>query len=88
MGVNCPQAGAPCRAQCPTLCAAFIDPYIGGSHGFVSVTPMSGRGPVLLVLPEGGAWFEAYRHAGTALICKGWAFCRTARAAAGLPVKA
>ena len=54
----------PCRARHhpPNPRAAFIDPYVGGSHGWVSVTPLNGRGPALLVLPLGGrAGVEGYR---------------------------
>ena len=38
----------------------FVDPAICGHHGFVSVTRMTGEGPVLLVVPENGTDFQAY----------------------------
>ena len=40
----------------------FIDPQIG-TGGFVSVTRMTGLGSVLLVVPENGTDFQAYRSA-------------------------
>lgn len=40
---------------------AFADPYVGGDAGYLQVTRLSGKGPVLLVLPERGTGFEAYR---------------------------
>ncbi len=40
---------------------AFSDPYIGGEKGYLQVTRLSGKGPALLVLPERGTAFEAYR---------------------------
>jgi hypothetical protein len=41
---------------------AFTDPYPGGECGYLQVTRLSGKGPALLVLPERGTHFEAYRH--------------------------
>ena len=41
---------------------SFIDPQIG-TGGFVSVTRMTGLGSVLLVVPEHGTDFQAYRSA-------------------------
>ncbi len=40
---------------------AFADPYIGDEAGYVQVTRLNGKGPALLVLPEPGTSFEAYR---------------------------
>ncbi|HLK55891.1 MAG TPA: DUF5695 domain-containing protein, partial [Chthonomonadaceae bacterium] len=40
---------------------AFADPYIGGEAGYLQVTRLNGQGPALLVLPEKGTSFEAYR---------------------------
>lgn len=40
---------------------SFSDPYIGGANGYLQVTRLSGKGPALLVLPEHGTAFEAYR---------------------------
>ena len=34
---------------------SFTDFHLGQQHGWASVTRMTGRGPVLLVLPENGA---------------------------------
>lgn len=39
---------------------SFADPYIGAGAGYLQVTRLSGEGPALLVLPEGGTPFEAY----------------------------
>ena len=41
---------------------AFSDPSIGGECGYLQVTRLSGKGPALLILPEKGTSFEAYRH--------------------------
>ncbi|PQA55020.1 hypothetical protein C5O19_20975 [Siphonobacter curvatus] len=38
----------------------FYDPYIGKEAGYLQVTRLHGKGPVLLVLPEGNTPFEAY----------------------------
>jgi hypothetical protein len=35
--------------------STFTDFHLGQEHGWVSVTRMTGRGPVLLMLPENGA---------------------------------
>ena len=40
---------------------SFADPYIGGEAGYLQVTRLNGHGPALLVLPERGTSFEAYR---------------------------
>jgi len=40
----------------------FVDPYIGGDAGYLQVTRVSGAGPTLIVYPESGTQFEAYRH--------------------------
>jgi hypothetical protein len=40
---------------------SFFDPYIGGDAGYLQVTRLNGRGPALLVVPEGLTPFEAYR---------------------------
>ena len=44
----------------------MVDPAIMGSGGFVSVTRMTGTGPVLLIVPEGGlqAWRRMYEASG------------------------
>eukprot|EP01051_Picozoa_sp_SAG22_P036372 SAG22_NODE_17584_length_302_cov_0.960591_1_plen_97_part_01 len=39
----------------------LVDPAIGGEHGFVSVTRITGRGQVLLLVPENGTDFQAWR---------------------------
>ncbi len=39
----------------------FYDPYIGEDAGYLQVTRLNGRGPVLLVLPWKKSPFEAYR---------------------------
>jgi len=39
---------------------SFYDPYIGEDAGYLQVTRLSGRGPVLLVVPDGRTPFEAY----------------------------
>ena len=41
--------------------ASFADPYIGRDAGYLQVTRLNGHGPVLLVLPEPGTPFEAYK---------------------------
>ena len=33
--------------------ASFVDPYIGNDAGYLQVTRLNGRGPALLVLPDG-----------------------------------
>ncbi|SMD45569.1 hypothetical protein SAMN00777080_4226 [Aquiflexum balticum DSM 16537] len=38
----------------------FYDPYIGQDAGYLQVVRLSGKGPVLLVLPDENAGFEAY----------------------------
>jgi hypothetical protein len=38
----------------------FYDPYIGEDAGYVQVTRLSGKGPVLLVVPYGKTPLEAY----------------------------
>lgn len=38
----------------------FYDPYIGKDAGYLQVTRLSGKGPVLLVTPYGKSPFEAY----------------------------
>ncbi len=40
---------------------SFSDPSIGGEAGYLQVTRLNGKGPALLVLPEKGTSFEAYR---------------------------
>lgn len=40
---------------------SFADPYIGCEGGYLQVTRLNGQGPALLVLPERGTSFEAYR---------------------------
>ncbi|UOB17846.1 DUF5695 domain-containing protein [Abyssalbus ytuae] len=39
----------------------FFDPYIGQDAGYIEVKQLSGKGEVLLVLPEKNMPFEAYR---------------------------
>lgn len=39
----------------------FFDPYIGQDAGYLQVSRLHGEGPVLLVLPQENAAFEAYR---------------------------
>ncbi len=39
---------------------SFYDPYIGRDAGYLQVTPLSGKGPVLVVVPHGRTSFEAY----------------------------
>jgi len=40
---------------------SFFDPYVGRDAGYLQVTRLIGRGPSLLVVPEGQTPFEAYR---------------------------
>ncbi len=40
---------------------SLADPYVGGEAGYLQVTRVNGAGPVLLVVPEKGTSFEAYR---------------------------
>ena len=40
---------------------SFSDPYIGEDGGYLQVTRLSGRGPALVVVPEGKTPFEAYQ---------------------------
>ena len=46
--------------QAHEICS-FFDPYIGQDAGYVQVTRLNGRGPALVVVPEGRTPFEAYR---------------------------
>ncbi len=39
----------------------FSNPYIGGDAGYIQVTRLNHKPPVMLVLPEKGTSFEAYR---------------------------
>lgn len=39
---------------------SFYDPYIGEDAGYLQVTRLSGRGPALLVVPDGHTQLEAY----------------------------
>ena len=41
--------------------AIFVDPYIGRDAGYLQVTRLNGKGPALLVLPDGRSPLEAYR---------------------------
>jgi len=41
--------------------ASFQEPYVGEDAGYLQVTRLNGRGPVLLVLPAAGAPFELYK---------------------------
>ena len=45
--------------QAHALCS-FYDPYIGEDAGYLQVTRLSGRGPALIVVPDGKTPFEAY----------------------------
>jgi hypothetical protein len=38
----------------------FYDPYVGVDAGYLQVTRLTGRGPALLVVPDGKTPFEAY----------------------------
>jgi Family of unknown function (DUF5695) len=39
---------------------SFYDPYIGEDAGYLQVTRLTGRGPALIVVPDGRTPFEAY----------------------------
>jgi hypothetical protein len=39
---------------------SFYDPYVGEDAGYLQVTRLSGRGPALVVVPDGTTPFEAY----------------------------
>ena len=39
---------------------SFYDPYIGEDAGYLQVTRLTGRGPALVVIPDGHTPFEAY----------------------------
>jgi Family of unknown function (DUF5695) len=39
---------------------SFYDPYIGEDAGYLQVTRLSGRGPALVIVPDGKTPFEAY----------------------------
>lgn len=41
--------------------ASFVDPYIGSDAGYLQVTRLNGKGPALLVLPDGRTPLEQYR---------------------------
>jgi len=45
--------------QAHAVCS-FHDPYIGQDAGYLQVTRLSGRGPALVVVPDGKTPFEAY----------------------------
>ena len=45
--------------QAHAICS-FFDPYIGEDAGYLQVTRLTGRGPALLVVPDGHTPFEAY----------------------------
>ena len=40
--------------------SSFADPYIGGGHGHLTMTRLSGRDGVLMILGENGTAFEAF----------------------------
>lgn len=40
---------------------SFYDPYIGEDAGYLQVVPLTGTGPVLVVVPDGRTPFEAYK---------------------------
>jgi hypothetical protein len=46
--------------QAHAICS-FTDPYIGQQGGYLQVTRLNGHGPALLVIPERGTSFEAYK---------------------------
>ena len=46
-------------AQAHEICS-FSDPYIGQDAGYVQVTRLSGKGPALVVVPDGKTPFEGY----------------------------
>jgi hypothetical protein len=52
--------GARSLEQAYSACS-FYDPYIGEDAGYVQVSPLKGRGPVLLVVPDGHTPFEAWK---------------------------
>jgi hypothetical protein len=45
--------------QAHEICS-FSDPYIGRDGGYLQVTRLNGRGPALIVVPDGRTPFEAY----------------------------
>ena len=45
--------------QAHAVCS-FSDPYIGQDAGYLQVTRLSGKGPALVVVPDGKTPFEAY----------------------------
>ena len=47
-------------AQAHAICL-FSDPYIGQDAGYIQVTRLSGKGPTLVVVPDGKTPLEAYR---------------------------
>ncbi|EOD39504.1 hypothetical protein EMIHUDRAFT_199987 [Emiliania huxleyi CCMP1516] len=52
VGRTLPQVAASC---------SFVEPFLGLGGGYVQVTRATGRGPVLLLLPEAGTVLEAWR---------------------------
>ncbi|HMV83684.1 MAG TPA: DUF5695 domain-containing protein [Blastocatellia bacterium] len=46
--------------QSHEICS-FADPYIGQDAGYLQVTRLSGKGPALVVVPEGKTPFEAWQ---------------------------
>jgi hypothetical protein len=46
--------------QAHEICT-FSDPYVGLDGGYLQVTRLSGRGPALVVVPDGRTPFEGYR---------------------------
>jgi hypothetical protein len=46
--------------QAHEICS-FSDPYIGQDAGYLQVTRLSGKGPTLVVVPDGTTPFEAYQ---------------------------
>lgn len=46
--------------QAHAICS-FFDPYIGQDAGYLQVTRLSGKGPTLVVVPEGKTPFEGYQ---------------------------
>ena len=47
-------------AQVAAACA-FVEPFLGAGGGYVQATRATGDGPVLLLLPQPGTAFEAWR---------------------------
>jgi hypothetical protein len=46
--------------QAHEICS-FFDPYVGQEGGYLQVTRLNGKGPALIVVPDGKTPFEAYQ---------------------------